>query len=276
MDCSDFERYLEIYLDGKLGRTRTAILGRHLAQCRSCRARLDGLRSFEKDLHKRFRSMRKADSIWASIQDEALAGAGQTLRMRGSLQTEPPPALPQTNDVEAKHHPLVEARARPIKSGSSRRGWFLAGLGLIAAAAVAQPLMWTFEFASSDDPYIEQYNSYLAGDQILEVTSNDINEVGAWLDARLGYHVPVLEPPSDTNLVGALVTTIGTERLAEIVYDQNGTTVLAFVGRGQFSDGFDRLDDRLGETSHVGWTESGFDFDVVAPLEIDALKAFRT
>jgi len=50
MLCSDLERYLEAFLDGRLGRSRTIILRRHLGLCGPCRARVERLRRFEREL----------------------------------------------------------------------------------------------------------------------------------------------------------------------------------------------------------------------------------
>ena len=76
MQCSDLERYLEAYLDLRLGRSRGAILRRHLSACAHCRARVEHLRAFERDLQRSFRAMERAQSVWTGLEPDLVRSGG--------------------------------------------------------------------------------------------------------------------------------------------------------------------------------------------------------
>lgn len=275
MDCSDFERYLEIFLDGKLGGPRTRILGRHLVSCRRCRSRFDDLCSFERDLHRRFRSMRTADAVWASIEMEVCEGAGQSLRVQGALQTRPPPLASPAYLHEAKGHPLLRQVDSPQPAIPSRRKWIVAGLGVLGAAALARPAMWALGVTAPVDPYVEAYRAFIASGEVLEVNSDDPREVGDWLRARLGFDVPVPVLSAQTRLVGGLAGTVDRRRMAQIAYRTSHTTVLVFASPGRLEREAGPAEASGGSIRRVGWISNDLNFQVVAPLPLDRLEGFR-
>ena len=75
MQCDDLERYLEGFLDGRLGRTRTSVLKRHLAGCVGCRVRLERLRHFERDINKRLHIGERAESVWTALEIDLVRSA---------------------------------------------------------------------------------------------------------------------------------------------------------------------------------------------------------
>jgi hypothetical protein len=137
MLCSDLDRYLEIHLDGRLGRSRTAVLRRHLAACGSCRARVELLRRFERDLAHQLGGGGGArgehGSVWQGLDADLVrtvpAGGGETgpllraLPLPGGAGSGVPAgpwrsAAPSGRAVGSRPRPAAAATA----TGASPRG----------------------------------------------------------------------------------------------------------------------------------------------------------
>ena len=134
MRCGDLERYLEAFLDGRLGRSRSSVLRRHVALCGSCQARIERLRQFERDTQRRFRALEQPVSVWEGLELDLVgsggAVGGRLLASRRSLVAGPDPGpREEPPPRRALHHPLVAARLS-ARGGASR----LVGLVLVAMA----------------------------------------------------------------------------------------------------------------------------------------------
>ncbi len=165
MNCSDLDRYLEALLEQQLGRSRQAILRRHLGRCRSCRARIQHLTQFERELHRRFRSMDAVEPIWRSLELE-LVKDGENSVSGPSLQ-KPLAALPSPKMVAdeeqatmaadpafesqlgRRRHALMQS-AGPSDAGSSTSfGQRLLGIIILVAALSALLNFLTGHLASA-------------------------------------------------------------------------------------------------------------------------------
>ena len=82
MRCGDLERYLEAFLDGRLGRSRRAVLRRHLALCGTCQARVERLRQFERDTQRRFRAPEQPGSVWEGLELDLVGSNGVVVGRR--------------------------------------------------------------------------------------------------------------------------------------------------------------------------------------------------
>jgi anti-sigma factor RsiW len=221
MQCGDLERYLEAFLDGRLGRSRSAILRRHLAICGGCRTRVERLRQFERDMQRRFRSMEETGSVWQGLELDLVASsraaaAGHLLALPraatgpGPGGEEAPPAAGQDS-----HHPLVAARHRG-RGRASR----LAGVVLIAMAVGAVYQLAQAYLLPDDDAGLAAgaYLGYLREGRPLAMRSTDAGQLQAWLAAELGTPVPPPAVPSGFTLVGADRAALSSGAAAVVVY----------------------------------------------------------
>lgn len=135
MQCADLDRYLEAFVDGRLGRSRTTILRRHVTGCGRCRARIERLRQFEREIQGRFRSIGEVRSVWHGLEQDLVrssAGGGSYL---------PPPnamIVGASRARDAVARPVTASRAAGVPRGSGRRRVSrLAGFVALALAAGA-------------------------------------------------------------------------------------------------------------------------------------------
>ena len=75
MLCSDLDRYLEAFVDGRLGRSRTIILRRHLSGCARCRTKVDRLRQFEREIAGQLRTVPDGPSVWHGLEQDLARNA---------------------------------------------------------------------------------------------------------------------------------------------------------------------------------------------------------
>src|SRR5689334_11225728 len=135
MLCSDLERYLEAYLDGRLGRSRTTILRRHLGLCGPCRARIERLRRFEREVGRQFGTHGAAEqaSLWQGLEVDLVrsfsVGGAEIIPLLRPL----PPSAPRLRPPAARE-PARPARAGRVAVGLRRR---LSRLGGVLAIALA-------------------------------------------------------------------------------------------------------------------------------------------
>jgi anti-sigma factor RsiW len=219
MQCGDLERYLEAFLDGRLGRSRSAILRRHLVICGGCRTRVERLRQFERDMQRRFRSMEQTGSVWQGLELDLVASsraaaAGNLLALSRAV-TGPAPggdgALPAPG--RASHHPLLAARHR----GRASR---LAGVVLIAMAVGAVYQFARPHLLPEDDSEraAGTYLAYLRERGPLALRSTDAGRLQAWLSTELGTPVPPPTVPPGFTLVGADRAALSSGAAAMVVY----------------------------------------------------------
>jgi hypothetical protein len=203
MLCSDLDRYLEIHLDGRLGRSRTAILRRHLAACGTCRARVDLLRRFERDLAASLGGGGRGEhgSVWHGLEADLVrsvpAGGAETAPLLRAL---PPGGAPRP----ARHR-------REVRPGSGGRRELPAPQGgnggsppkLAGVLAVTLALGTLYELARPGsgprDPAeaaVQAYLNVVAGGPGLTLRTDDPVKLQDWLKEQLGPASPV--PPSPT------------------------------------------------------------------------------
>ncbi|MEK0082637.1 zf-HC2 domain-containing protein [Benzoatithermus flavus] len=227
MQCGDLERYLEAFLDGRLGRSRSAILRRHLAICGGCRARVERLRQFEREMQRRFRSMEQVGSVWQGLELDLVAssrsGAAHHLLPlprvlpppRSSAATETPPT-PGPN----RHRPLLVSRvtARGRASG-------LVGVVLIAMAlgTVYQLARTSLRTDDGIDPTVQAYSQLIRGDHVLALRSDDAERLQAWLSQELERPVPPLPIPEGFRPVGADRAELATGEAGVLIYGRSET-----------------------------------------------------
>lgn len=211
MQCGDLERYLEAFLDGRLGRSRSAILRRHLAMCAGCRARIERLRQFERDMQRRFRSMRQDDSIWRGLElDLVAAGRGGAVPHLLALPRLLP--APAADPGQGRRpfaprggHPLLAAARRG--GGGKARGSRLAGVVLIAMALGALYQLARAQLGPADEPSPDAvgraYEALARPERALALQTRDSRRIEAWLSGELGVPVALPATPAGYEPVGA-------------------------------------------------------------------------
>lgn len=134
MLCTDLDRYLEAYVDGRLGRSRTGVLRRHLEGCGRCRVKVDRLRQFERDVGSRLKTPGEARSVWQGLQTELTLTAsrgGAEVMTRARLLG---PGPPRRAIVAGDRPPATRV---PLPARGRRRLSQLAGLVALALACGA-------------------------------------------------------------------------------------------------------------------------------------------
>ncbi|MEZ5847579.1 MAG: zf-HC2 domain-containing protein [Geminicoccaceae bacterium] len=285
MHCPDLERYLEAILDGRLGRGRTAVLQKHIAQCESCRARVDELRRFETDLRRRFRAMSDEESLWSHIDTGMDTGMAVT---QGSTRiVERPPRRSPNPASTVDELPPADAVAAPLETARfSGKGGDrpllrrllpvagmvlaigLAGLGLLGASHM-------LGFWSVEQGVDETYRAVADGSNPPGLRTDDGRMLQHWLTARLGLQLPAV--PTDVSLpvTGGDVRAIDGVDTAIIAYDGGEQPVLLLI---RPADDLDRIKSGPFFTeqdglNHARWTDKGFSFELVSTLAHDTMRA---
>jgi anti-sigma factor RsiW len=225
MRCGDLERYLEAFLDGRLGRSRSSVLRRHVALCSSCQARIERLRQFERDTQRRFRALEQPVSVWEGLELDLVgsggAVGGRLLASRRSLVAGPDPG-PREEPPRRRvlHHPMIAARLS-ARGGASR----LVGLVLVAMAlgATYQLARAGLEVEGGSDAAEAYLGFTQAGDEPT-LRSDDRRKVGEWLASVLGQPVDVPSPPDGYRLVGASRASFADADAGAVVYAGGGGT----------------------------------------------------
>lgn len=206
MQCVDLERYLEAFLDGRLGRSRGAILRRHLMTCGACRARVERLRQFERDMQRRFRSLEPARSLWQGLELNLVPSGPEA----GGGLLDPPPTSPPPapEPAEAAVRPQDDGAGKPIpppqtpRRGRSTRLWGFLLLALVLGA-IQQLVRISFPAGEEDEAVVAVYRRLAEREQPLAVESDDAGRLQAWLSAVLGQPAPPPPVPPGFRLVGA-------------------------------------------------------------------------
>jgi anti-sigma factor RsiW len=221
MQCADLERYLEAFLDGRLGRSRSAILRRHLALCGGCRARVERLRQFERDMQRRFRSMEQTGSVWHGLELDLVASSrGDATSHLMALPRIPPPLRSHVADTLSP--PGRGRRRLLLPTGARARGRAsrFAGVVLIAMA-LGTVYQVTRTYLQPDDDVeaaAQAYLQLLRDDHTLAVHSEDAAQIRAWLSHELGRPVPEPPVPEGFRLVGADRAALATGAAGALVY----------------------------------------------------------
>jgi anti-sigma factor RsiW len=287
MQCSDLERYLEAYLDLRLGRSRGAILRRHLSACASCRARVNHLRQFERDLQRQFRAMERAQSVWNGLEPD-LVRSGGGLGEPPALTFLPPEPLPPIAAPAGASAARVMASASPEPPAAGETGrrqalrlWArrIVGAMLVLAAvgAVGTSVTDVLRPGVSSAP-LRAYFAYRDGTGRLGLTTGDSERLRDWFAARLGSGFPEPPQPAGFALAGGWVDETASPPAAAIVYDRDGLTTLLYVesrpSAASTVAGSAAAEPAEG-LSQASWTRDGYAWSLVSPLPGPELGAFQ-
>lgn len=257
MQCSDLDRYLEAYLDERLGRGRSAILRRHVNSCSTCQARLTGLRKFETELNRKFRAMAAVESIWSGLElDLVRSSSDDTPRTpvvhsipqqlaRGPVikPVDQPPAAksPQTTvqEVRGKQTSQVK-RDKWLK----RSSLFLVGAAMLAAASGTVYNLMEPAFRSTATAFVAEDLAAFKEPQIDHATNNTV-ELRRWFLRQTGTIYPTLPAPETFALTGGSIAWNETVPTAVAIYkNQDQSAYLAITpiaGTGNADNAFGGL-----------------------------------
>lgn len=289
MHCSDLERYLEAHLDGRLGRNRTAIMQRHLAQCSGCRKRIAQLRDFEKDLHARFRTMQATAALWETLEVNLVTTG--TAKTSGIVSESRPSEPPQIRDRSAKRPLLGLSEApsrfqpdavadevsgtdepRPARSANPKRRLFGAGLAVLAICIGGAFAIDHYRLVQ-----LENEVAALAPAAGLALSTDDPFILRDWFRMQLGRTVPPLPSPLGYELVGGNVAVVEGAEMAIATYDSPAGPVLLYIDP---QPGPRRLEAVVSNFKSRGmlaesWNSNGFGLAVISGPDGQHLGRFR-
>jgi anti-sigma factor RsiW len=286
MQCSDLERYLEAYLDLRLGRSRGAILRRHLAGCPACRGRVQRLRQFEHDLQRRFRSLEPIESVWSGLEPDLVRSApadGPTLPFFTAVEqlralpapSRVPSTRPRSGPRETRPVARPRSRTAMVWSRWSRR---LMGAVLISAAvgttiSISRYWLGGGWVAST----VQAYLAFREGDNQLDISSGDIREIENYLATRMGVAVSLPPTPAGFELLGARFDQVSDMRTASIVYEHGGLPALLYItprSLADFTGPSGPEASAIDGISHLQWEAADLDYSVVSALPARDLLPF--
>lgn len=225
MLCSDLDRYLEIHLEGRLGRSRTALLRRHLAACGPCRTRVEKLRRFERDLARQLGGGRGEQGalFWQGLEADLV----RSLPANGTDVAPLLRALPlggggpsRTGPARGASRPGGRNSQPPVGGGGRRVASKLAGV-----LAVTLALGTLYELARSwfrprdaAEAAVQAYLGVVAGGPGLALRTDDPAKLQDWLKEQLGPASPVPPLPDGFRVVGGARTDVAGRPAAVIVY----------------------------------------------------------
>ncbi len=286
MRCGDLERYLEAFVDGRLGRSRTAILRRHLALCAGCQGRVERLRQFERDTQRRFSPAEQPDSIWEGLELDLVGSNGAVGAGRLLASPRLPPAgpsgeaaLPRPGARRVAGHPLVAARARGRGAASRLAGALLVAMAL---GATYQVMRGELGAGRGERTAEQAYLDYRRNRSAPTLSSGEVRQVADWLSAELGRPVVVPPVPDGYRLVGAsraeLAGTLSGALIYTEVADPEAAPVMLFVSdAAEGATGPVEL--AVGENGdglhQVRWLADQLSYTAVGPVTSDRLLQFH-
>ena len=235
MRCGDLERYLEAFLDGRLGRSRRAVLRRHLALCAACQARVERLRQFERDTQRRFRELERTGSVWEGLELDLVASS----RASAVSRTPGPPACAAATkarrsrrapvtDRRAVGHPILAARPKMGRGHASR----VVGV-LFLAMALGTLYQVGRTYLQPDGELAVAYGQFVHDARAPAMRSADAQQLQAWLATELGLDVPIPPAPAGYRLAGADIADFTSGEAGMLIYEEDGAggggPVLLFV-----------------------------------------------
>ena len=269
MNCADLERYLEAFLDGRLGRARAALLRRHMVGCPSCRRRVDLLQEFERDLNRRLRAMGQCESVWAGLELHLVSSADGQVPAGDTV----PRALlapPRTTELPAPRGIIAEiAGPRPFSTGL----WATRAFGfvlLVAAGGTVYDGMSTWlASAGSGVPAIYTKLDALKPGTTRELRSTDASAIRTWLSRELGATVPLPPQPGEFRLVGTHLERLGAEDTGVLTYRRGASISQVYLRPTRLRDP-DEAADGLREDLHgrarTSWTERDMAYAITSPM----------
>jgi anti-sigma factor RsiW len=267
-------------LDGQLGDSRRRTLHDHLAICRGCRERVDGLRRFEADLQRRLRSMQHEASLWQPLGLETMVGTAPPPAVRLPL---PVPALQQPETLpllkRGSSHRLRLMQARQAATPPWRRLQGIAGAALLMAAlaALADLALTGFGWLGGDKRQ-DVYRAYLQGEVQLDLNTGNADALEAWLAERVQEPVRLPEPPARFTLLGgeadAAMLPAGT--VLAVYSEAQGPALLFIEARSELptvTATQPEVASKDGITT-MQWQAQGQAYSLLSPLPADRLAAF--
>lgn len=285
MKCSDLERYLEAFLDLRLGRSRGAILRRHIASCPICRARVDHLRQFEIELHRSFRAMARVQSVWTGLEADLVRTGGLA---------EPPPARPLLEGTRATRliaPPSGAEMARHLPSASgappadlpvggsarllARWGRRVVGMALVAVAVGATITLMQGRLGEDwGERTARAYSSYRLGDDRLDLLADDVERLEGWLSARLGRAVALPAPPEGFTLQGGRLESGDKQPLAAVVYVRDAQPTIVYLAPSAAGASAPPSASQAAGVTQLRWETPELAYAVMGPLPAHELLAF--
>lgn len=287
MLCSDLERYLEAYLDGRLGRSRTTILRRHLGLCGPCRARVERLRRYEREVGRQLGGKAGADqpSLWQGLEVDLVrsfsVGGADLVPLLRPL----PPSVPRLRPP-APRDPARPARTSAATASLRRR---LSRLGGVLAIALAIGTLYEMARAwlTPEDPAEAAMQAYLdfeAGKTDLALKTDDPERLRGWLSTQLERPVPPLPVPNGFRLVGGAKARLASHDAAVVAYVPTGAgdtqRTLLFVQTAGWDPS---ADERQGAVpvplavsgyNELAWAADPYSFRLVSAEPPARLRAF--
>jgi anti-sigma factor RsiW len=272
MQCAELERYLESYLDGRLGRNRAWLMRRHLAGCPTCRIKVQKLKDFELELNNRLRMSATVESLWQGLEVELVRSARTAMPVIEA--TSPPRLLPAPAPPAENATTVVRrVRASPQPEARPPRGVVtsrLVGVVLIAAAiggAVQSGrgliAMMPGEVAVAERP---------EGDRAVEFGTSDPANLEAWLVRETGVGYPVPGAPPGFRLLGGRLAELDGVPAALILYGAEGGTASLFVSARPLLGAVEPA--AAPELNRIAWERDGFGFTLLSTLPADELVSF--
>jgi len=277
MQCSDLERYLEAFLDGRLGRTRTSVLKRHLGACMGCRMRLEKLRHFERDLNRRLRTVARKESMWASLEPD-LVRSTQVALPAASLQLRLlPPSLPALAATAPEPVTAAAREPAPQQRRARRIAPKIVGVLLImaAAGAVVEAARVFLLSPDHDGAEFQVYLDHVANLGPLPIETGDPRQLQSWLKTTTGISYPPPPMPAGFTLVGGKVERVAGALDAVLVYTKHGTTALLYIEQAAAPGNATVCVGDVKGVSNMRWSRDGFDFSVLSSLPAQELLTFE-
>ncbi len=268
MQCADLDRYLEAFLDGRLGRSRALVLRRHLVGCLVCRARFEQLRQFERDLACRLRNLERCESLWAGLElDLVRSGEAALPHLPAASRALPPPRAAEPSPVEPPAPATPAAPPRPPLAPRARRLrhhlWGLA-VFFLAAGLTVQVGVWLLEPRRDGAGLLQR----IKGDPPVEFRSPDAAAVRSWLSDRLASPVPNVPVPEGFELLGGRIDDLDGLASGVLVYRRGDDVALVYL-QPRRADGGELGTDLLSKIqggARLAWQDREFSYAVVSSL----------
>jgi anti-sigma factor RsiW len=243
--CDESSRLIDAYLDGELDAATCMHVEEHLAECPSCREKLE--------------SRQVLTSLVAEEAPRFTASPFLATRIRAMLREE---------------EPETEKTAAPWWSFLSLR-WIYSGVGgAVAAIALVCFLTVPGEFAQVAQEGINDHVRSLQVNHLMDVASTDQHTVKPWFAGKVDYSPQVIDlKTQDYPLIGGRLDVLGGRNVTAIVYQRRKHYINLFVWPSDAAAIGDHSYEKDGY--HViGWTQNGMNYLAVSELGVKELKDF--
>jgi anti-sigma factor RsiW len=282
MECANLDGFLEAFLEGKLRRSQFAMLRRHLSACPACRARVEQLRSFERELHSRLQPMAENQPLWSGLEMD-LVGQTHGPAPRAQFPRELPPAPTGPRPRAGRPARPVSPRPAAVRPTASP-GWAGLTAGIVitlAAAGAVWQLVATWsgfgriDIAALAVPHVMPAAGEAVPAAPVEIGGDDPERLRDWLESTFGLvgSVPLPGPP--VRLLGARRVGPADPLAAVVVYTQGDDVIwLVMAPRGDAAAV--QAAQALGGTGQpVSWSSGSIDYVLVGEQPTTPLDPFR-